>query len=118
MNRTHLSREELRIALSSTKRPVLLEALPEKYYLARHLPGALHMPHDQVDALAPTIVPDKQARIVVYCANRQCQNSHVAAHRLALLGYTDVSVYAGGKQDWEEGGLPFETAAVQTTVAA
>jgi 3-mercaptopyruvate sulfurtransferase SseA len=50
----------------------------------------------------------------VYCANRQCQNSHVAAHRLAALGYSDVSVYGGGKQDWEEAGLPFETAATQT----
>lgn len=110
MSRT-ITREELRIKLASTNRPVLVEALPEKYYAAKHLPGALHLPHDQVDALAPAVLPQKHATIVVYCANRQCQNSHIAAHRLSVLGYTDVSVYAGGKQDWEEGGLPFETAA-------
>ena len=104
-----ITREELRIKLSSTDRPVLVEALPAKYYAAKHLPGALHLPHDQVDALASDVLPQKNAPVVVYCANRQCQNSHIAAHRLSVLGYTDVSVYAGGKQDWEEGGMPFES---------
>lgn len=110
MSRT-ITREELRIKLSSASRPLLVEALPEKYYAAKHLPGSLHLPHDQVDALAAGLLPQKSAEIVVYCANRQCQNSHFAAHRLSVLGYTNVSVYAGGKQDWEEAGLPFESTA-------
>jgi len=116
MSRT-ISREELRIKLSSPDRPVLVEALPQKYYEERHLPGALHLPHDQVDALAAIVLPEQAAKIVVYCANRQCQNSHIAAHRLAALGYRDVSVYAGGKQDWEEGGLPFDTGITQAVAA-
>ena len=108
MNRL-ISREDLRSKLSTASRPVLVEALPEKYYAAKHLPGALHLPHDQVDTLAAGVLPEKAAEIVVYCANRQCQNSHMAAHRLSVLGYTNVSVYAGGKQDWEEAGLPFDS---------
>ena len=112
-----ISREELRTRLSSASRPVLVEALPEKFYVAKHLPGALHLPHDQVDTLAAGTLPEKSAEIVVYCANRQCQNSHIAAHRLSVLGYTNVSVYAGGKQDWEEAGLPFESAAETAVVA-
>ena len=112
-----ISREELRTRLSSANRPVLIEALPEKYYVAKHLPGALHLPHDQVDTLAASVLPKKSAEIVVYCANRQCQNSHIAAHRLLALGYTHVSVYAGGKQDWEEAGLPFESTAETNVVA-
>ncbi len=111
-----ISREELRIRLSSSHPPVLVEALPEKYYADRHLPGAQHLPHDQVDALAAAVLPDKNSQIVVYCANRQCQNSHIAAHRLVTLGYRDVSVYAGGKQDWDAAGLSFETATAQATV--
>ena len=67
MTRT-ITREELRIKLSSTDRPVLFEALPEKYYAAKHLPGALHLPHNQVDALAPGVLPQKHAPVVVYCA--------------------------------------------------
>jgi rhodanese-related sulfurtransferase len=109
MTRT-ITREELARRIESGKPPVLLEALPERYYLQKHLPGALLLPHDQVAQLAPTLVPDRGTQIVVYCASRTCQNSHVAAQQLTRLGYTDVTVYAGGKQDWEEGGLPFETA--------
>jgi len=116
MNRL-ISREDLRSKLSTASRPVLVEALPEKYYAAKHLPGALHLPHDQVDTLAAGVLPEKAAEIVVYCANRQCQNSHMAAHRLSVLGYTNVSVYAGGKQEWEEAGLPFESTSKQAVAA-
>ena len=112
-----ISREELRIKLSSANRPGLVEALPEKYYAVKHLPGALHLPHDQVEALAGGLLPQKSAEIVVYCANRQCQNSHIAAHRLSVLGYANVSVYAGGKQEWEEAGLPFESTAEAAVTA-
>ena len=79
-----------------------------KYYADKHLPGALNMPHDEIDTLAPTLLKDKDAAIVVYCANRQCQNSHIAAHRLVVMGYRNVAVYAGGKQDWDDAGLPMD----------
>jgi rhodanese-related sulfurtransferase len=109
MNPT-ITREELHRKLVSAKRPTLVEALPEKYFADKHLPGALNMPHDRVDELAAKLLPDRGAEIIVYCANRQCQNSHIAAHRLSVLGYTDIVVYPGGKQDWDEAGLPFESA--------
>lgn len=83
----------------------LVEALPLRYYASGHLPGALHLPHDEVELRAPTLLPDRRQPVVVYCANVQCQNSHQAAHRLRALGYTDVRVYAGGKQDWTDAGL-------------
>lgn len=86
----------------------LVEALPEKYWREGHLPGARHLPHDQVRRLAPEVLPDRGAEIVVYCASATCQNSHIAARVLEQMGYTDVAVYAGGKQDWQEAGLPIE----------
>jgi len=104
-----VSRQKLVERLRGAAPPILLEALPEKYYAANHLPGALHMPHDAVDALAARLIPSKDAHVVVYCASAQCQNSHIAARRLVQLGYSRVSVFAGGKQDWESGGLPFAT---------
>ena len=109
--------EELFRQMHSTHPPVLLEALPERYYMQKHLPGARLFPHDQVEQLAPVVVPDKSAPIVVYCASRTCQNSQIAANRLLRLGYADVSVYEAGKQGWEEAGFSFETA-VPTAQAA
>jgi rhodanese-related sulfurtransferase len=66
------------------------------------------MPHDRVRTLAPTVVPDKQAEIIVYCASDTCRNSHLAAQTLEAIGYTNVGVYAGGKKEWVEAGLALE----------
>jgi rhodanese-related sulfurtransferase len=112
-----IDRDELNSRIQSAHPPVLLEALPERYYVQKHLPGALLFPHDQVEQNAASVVPDKSTEIIVYCASRTCQNSHIAAHHLMRLGYTNVTVYPGGKQDWEEGSMPFESGAdVEATV--
>jgi rhodanese-related sulfurtransferase len=103
-----IDREELSRRLAGANPPVLAEALPEKYFRDWHLPGARHLPHDKVEQLAASVVPDKSAEIVVYCANRNCQDSHVAAGKLARMGYENVAVYAGGKQEWSEAGLAVE----------
>ena len=97
-----VTRNELQARLAANPALVLLEALPEKYYNDWHLPGARHFPHDQARGLASRVVPDKAAEIVVYCASKTCQNSHVAAGVLQQLGYANVSVYVGGKEDWAE----------------
>lgn len=110
-----IDRSTLQQRLSSPNPPQLAEALPQKYFEDGHLPGARHLPHDQVKALAPATFPDKTAEIVVYCASSTCQNSHIAARLLEQMGYTSVSVYAGGKQDWQEAGLPVEAGAAAVT---
>jgi rhodanese-related sulfurtransferase len=104
-----IDRDDLNRRIQSASSPLLLEALPERCYADKHLPGARLFPHDQVDQLAPVVAADKSAQIVVYCASRTCQNSHIAARGLVRLGYTDVTVYEGGKLDWEEGGFAFES---------
>ena len=104
-----IDRESLLTALRGSAPPRLVEALPERHYAAAHLPGAVNLPHDAVDRLAPSLLPDRAATIVVYCASASCRNSDVAATRLRQLGYGRVLVYTGGKEDWAEAGLPFET---------
>lgn len=93
----------------------LVEALPQKYWRDWHLPGALNLPHEQVRQLAPALLPDRSAEIVVYCASSTCQNSHIAARVLEQMGYANVAVYPGGKQDWQEAGL--ETGPANLTAA-
>lgn len=106
---TQLTRTDLQARIAANPAIVLVEALPAKYFRDRHLPGALHLPHDQVRELAPGLLPNKDAEIVTYCASVACQNSHIAAKLLTQMGYTNVAVYAGGKQDWIETGLPVES---------
>jgi rhodanese-related sulfurtransferase len=104
-----ISRQELQQSLGRRPRPVLLETLPANYFQQSHLPGAINIPHDSVDKLAARLLPDKDAEIVVYCASITCHNSDYAAGRLKALGYANVRIYADGKADWIEAGLPVES---------
>src|SRR5712691_9041052 len=90
----------------------LVEALGPAYFEDAHLPGAINIPHDRVEELTPQLLPDKAARIVVYCANGPCQNSEIATLELGKLGYTNVADYHEGKAEWLEAGLPVERGAV------
>src|SRR5262245_55066236 len=112
-----IDRSTLHRRLAEANPPVLAEALPEKYYQDWHLPSARHLPHDQVRALAAARLPQKSAEIVVYCASRTCQNSHIAASILEQLGYTNVAVYPGGKEDWQAAGLPVEPGQARAAAA-
>lgn len=106
-----IERDEIKQLLEDGKPVTIVEALPEKYYNHAHLPGALNMPHDRTRELAPTLLPDKDALIVVYCANEPCKNSGMASEELTAMGYHNVRKYAGGKEDWIKAGLPVEKGA-------
>jgi len=103
-----ISRAELKAMLDRDERVTIVEALPEMYYRRAHLPGALNIPAERVNELAPRLLPDKRAEIVVYCANLPCPSSRMAARALIALGYSNVREYAEGKQDWLEAGYPTE----------
>lgn len=105
-----LTRDELRAALGGGEPPLLIEALPQKYYDDGHLPGAVRLNVDETER-AGDVAPDRSRPIVVYCAGVTCQNSHQVAAFLERAGYSDVAVYAGGKQDWTDAGLTLERAA-------
>lgn len=103
-----VTRAGLAEALLARTPPILLEALPREYYDTGHIPTAGALPLDEIDRLIPRMVADNDAPIVVYCANAACKNSHQAAERLAALGYGNIAVYPGGKQDWVDAGLRLE----------
>ncbi|HKG90793.1 MAG TPA: rhodanese-like domain-containing protein [Gemmatimonadaceae bacterium] len=62
-----ISRDELHAKITRGDPFFLFEVLGRPYWRKHHLPGALNLPPDQVTALAPQLVPDKAAEIVVYC---------------------------------------------------
>jgi len=64
-----ISRAELRLKIDRGDKFLLVETLPAVAYQHAHLPGAINLPPDQVQQLAPTLLPDKSAEIVVYCAS-------------------------------------------------
>lgn len=109
-----LSRDELREMMDGEESFYLVEVLPEENFQEFHLPNAINIPGDELRARAPERIPDKDATVVVYCANPACLASDRAARLLAEMGYTDVHDYRGGKEHWREGGLPIREGAAAT----
>jgi rhodanese-related sulfurtransferase len=64
-----ISREELEKKIESKEPFFLVETLSEEKYRQAHLPGALNLPPDRIKELAPSVVPDKNALVIVYCAS-------------------------------------------------
>lgn len=106
---TPISRQDLQAKLQGGDPPLLVEALGSAYFADAHLPGAINIPPDQVDRLAPRLLTELDAEIVVYCS-ATCRNSEATARRLEELGYRQVLVYREGKEDWIEHSLPVERA--------
>jgi rhodanese-related sulfurtransferase len=107
-----ITRQELQQEIANNAVTVV-ETLGAMYYEDAHLPGAINIPHTEVRAIAPALLPDLDAPIVTYCSNTACRNSEIAANELRSLGYTNVRKYAEGKQDWVEAGLPVEKGIAQ-----
>ena len=63
-----ISREELQNKIKRGDKFQLVETLPKVAYEHAHLPGAINLPSDQLNGAA-TLLPDKTAEIVVYCAS-------------------------------------------------
>ncbi len=62
-----ISRDELKQKIDRKDNFLLVETLAPNYYNHAHLPGAINLPPDQVRDLAPSLLPDQGAEIVVYC---------------------------------------------------
>jgi rhodanese-related sulfurtransferase len=63
-----ISRNDLKLKIDRGESFLLVETLPAASYHHAHLPGAINLPPEQLTQLAPTLLPDKTADIVVYCA--------------------------------------------------
>jgi rhodanese-related sulfurtransferase len=64
-----ITRFELKKRIDSKRPFTLVETLSAQRFAEGHLPGALNLPPDQIKQLAATVLPDKSAEIVVYCAS-------------------------------------------------
>lgn len=107
--------DELRRKIENREPFVLVDALAPMSFAHSHLPGAINLPPTSVDASVARRLPDRTIEIVVYCANPECDSSVETAQGLHELGYTNVSHYAGGKDEWRSEGLPLERAGVPLT---
>jgi rhodanese-related sulfurtransferase len=75
-------------------------------FVKDHAKGARHLGKGVLERDIETIVPDKQAAIVLYCGGGY--RSALAADALQQMGYTNVVSMDGGIRAWREAGYPLE----------
>jgi rhodanese-related sulfurtransferase len=102
---TSITRDELQSAMAAGDVTVV-DALPAAPYERRHLPGALNLTHEDAEARAADVIPDREAAIVTYSSDANCGRGEALADRLTALGYGNVRVYRDGIEDWADAGLP------------
>ena len=93
-----MSYEELQSKLNSKANFVLVDVRTREEFDAGHIPTAILLPYDEIEAKAMTVLPDKEKEIVVYC--RSGRRSAIAKKALVELGYKDVKDF-GGISKWK-----------------
>ena len=81
----------------------LVDVRADHEWEAGHLPGAVHIPLDELSQRAAEI--DKDRPVILYC--RGGNRSAMATTALAEAGY-DAAKLSEGAVGWEEEELPFE----------
>ena len=64
-----ISRDELKKKIDENDDFFLVETLAPERFRPAHLPGAVNLPPDKIKELAPQLLPDRKADIVVYCSS-------------------------------------------------
>lgn len=85
---------------------LVVDVRPEVEYAAGHLPGAVHIPLDELAGRIAELPRDRQ--VVAYCRGRYCVLAHDAARLLGDAGFP-AGRAADGVLDWRLTGVPLET---------
>jgi rhodanese-related sulfurtransferase len=108
-----LSLDEFR-SFAEQKRGLVLDARPELFHRLGHVPGAISLPREALESgyakLKAQLESDKSQPLVVYCSGISCEDSIMVQQALVKLGYTHVSIFRGGWDEWSDAGLPVEKA--------
>lgn len=84
-----------------------LDVREDHEFAKDHAKGARHVGKGILERDIETLVPDKQAPILLYCGGGF--RSALAADALQQMGYTNVTSMDGGIKAWREAGYPMES---------
>lgn len=83
-----------------------LDVREDHEFAKDHAKGSRHVGKGIIERDIETLIPDKQATIVLYCGGGY--RSVLAADALQQMGYTRVTSMDGGIRAWRDAGYPME----------
>jgi molybdopterin/thiamine biosynthesis adenylyltransferase/rhodanese-related sulfurtransferase len=102
-----VSLEELKRRLEAGEKMTLVDVREKDEWRQGYIPGAISIPRGFLEIQVEQKLPDKNARIVAYCAGGT--RSALAAATLQELGYTNVETANPGFVRWKDLSYPMQT---------
>ncbi len=93
--------------IDNDEKVIILDIRDPNEYEVSHIAGAIHMSRGLLDLHVQEIIPDKNAKIVVYWIFDK--RSPLATKTLNDLGYKNAVNLKGGFYEWKEEELPVHT---------
>ncbi len=84
----------------------LIDVREDHEFAKDHAGGARHLGRGILERDIETVIPDKQAEIILYCGGGF--RSALATDSLQQMGYSNVRSMEGGIRAWREAGYPLE----------
>jgi rhodanese-related sulfurtransferase len=97
---------DVKAKLDRRERFHFIDVREDNEFAVDHAAGAQHLGRGILERDIETVIPDKQAEIVLYCGGGY--RSALAADNLRRMGYSNVTSMDGGIRAWREAGYPIE----------
>ena len=91
--------------------PAVLDVRTAKEFAEGHVPGAINISHDELEARLPELEADRDRDLVVYC--RSGKRAGLALDMLEKAGFKRLYHLEGDYLGWAEAGRPVEPAAAR-----
>jgi rhodanese-related sulfurtransferase len=92
--------EQARVWMELHPDAIIVDVRTPAEYATAHIRGAILLPVDEIETRAQSILPDKEALILIYC--RSGRRSLDAVNILRAMGYVRAFDF-GGIIDWPYG---------------
>jgi rhodanese-related sulfurtransferase len=85
---------------------IFIDARPAPEFGRGHIPGAVSIPFQSLEEQFPILgnLVDSGKKLVVYCQNRECDDSLLLAIELQAMGASNLVLYVDGFELWEKYG--------------
>jgi len=98
--------------IEAGRAPQILDVRTAAEFAAGHIPGAVHVPFDQVLSRAAELAFDRRRTVVIYCGHGP--RAWIAGGALRGRGFRYISYLRGHMAAWRRAGLREELGAAST----
>ncbi len=97
-NVKEINADTLKQWMNEKKNFVLVDVREDREWMNGHLPNAMHLGKGVIESKIESIIENPETTLVLYCGGGY--RSILAAHNIALMGYSNVYSLEGGWRDW------------------